>query len=128
MADNRKVVQTGKVFGITDKSAEQYPSKKAIIKFQSGKYESALEFEFKGEAMNLLDGIQTGDTVEITGYISGRTYTDKNGNLACFNSLAATELSRQVGGEKPQSAVTPSASSMAQSTVNEEDEGSDLPF
>lgn len=103
MADNRKVIQTGVLHAIIDKSHAQYPSKSAIIKFQSGNYEAALSFEFKGDKMNLLDGLSMGDTVEITGYVSGRTYADKNGELACYNSLSATEVARQTksgGGVK----------------------------
>jgi hypothetical protein len=117
----------GEVIQIIDKTSDKYPTKSVIVKTvsQSG-YEGAVKIEFKGTNMDKLDGVSEGRLVEIKCYLGGRTYTNKDGQMDCFNSVSGVDLSFLVdNGEAPKVNSTAQQAPVSQSM---DDDDSDLPF
>lgn len=83
------------------------------------KYENKMDVEFMKDKMDLIDGLQVGDTVVVEGFISGREWNGKY-----FKSLKAQTITRT--NERKTSA--PAQRREAPKQAQEEDDSSALPF
>lgn len=109
--------KSGKVIGISQvKSVPSKDASKQPIQFRQlvldctrydpytgerSQFEDTPLFEFRGENMKLLDGIQKGDVVTITYDVNGYKYKDAEGKTQIFMSIRPYQLQKR---EKKQEA------------------------
>ena len=88
---------------------------------ERSQYENTPMFDFKGENMKLLDGIQANDVVTITFDINGYKYKDADGKTKVFTSIRPYQLVKRE--KKQEAAPVQNQQPAVQTQVND-----DLPF
>lgn len=71
--------------------------KKSLILVTDENYKQTLEIEFLNDRINLLQGYDQGEKVEIAINIRGREWTSPKGELKYFTSLSGWKIDRTVG-------------------------------
>ncbi len=104
---------------------ESFKKREFVVEYtENPKYPEYIKFEVVQDKVGLLDGLNVGSMVTIAFNLRGRSYTDKMGKKAYFNSLQAWKI--QAGG----TAATPAAMGNEAPAFSAADAPpeSDLPF
>ena len=111
-------------------------SKREFVVETQDMYPQFVSFQATQDKCSLLDGFQTGDSVEVSFNLRGREWTSPQGELKYFNSLEAWRIEKPVGSnpsegfsemnlDSTKTAVSETESMIENSKSEEED---DLPF
>ena len=69
--------------------------KKSLVITTDEKYSQTLEIEFLNDKINLIDGFDVGENVEINVNIRGREWTNPQGQVKYFTSLSGWKIDRE---------------------------------
>jgi single-strand DNA-binding protein len=111
-------------------------SKREFVVETQDMYPQFVSFQATQDKCSLLDGFQTGDSVEVSFNLRGREWTSPQGELKYFNSLEAWRIEKPVGSnpsegfsemnlDSTKTAVSETENMIENSKSEEED---DLPF
>ena len=126
-----KLTGTVKLINDTVQVTEKFAKREFVISETSSMYPQDIMFQAAQDKCSMLDGIQTGEQVEVSFNLRGREWTSPQGEVKYFNTLDAWRIEKVAAG-MPQggpSAMDLGAATPAQpaaSTSNEADD--DLPF
>ena len=95
--------------------------KKSLILKTDERFSQILEIEFLNDKINLIDGYDVGEQVEIPINIRGREWTSPKGELKYFMSLSGWKIDRTV-------ALTNAVQNQDRKEAKIEEETEDLPF
>ncbi len=126
-----KLTGTVKVINDTVQVTEKFAKREFVINDASSMYPQDILFQAVQDKCSMLDGLSTGEQVEVSFNLRGREWTSPQGEVRYFNTLDAWRIEK-VGAGMPQSGPsdmnldpvqtsTPSASTEAA-------EDDDLPF
>ncbi|MDC0390803.1 DUF3127 domain-containing protein [Candidatus Thioglobus sp.] len=87
----------GTIKRITQESTYGKTRKKSLILTTEEKFSQTLEVEFLNDKINLIEGYDVGEQVEIPVNIRGREWTSPKGELKYFMSLSGWKIDRTVG-------------------------------
>lgn len=111
-----KVHEVGKLQEVS----ETFKKRDLIVEYaENPTYPEYIRFEALQDKTSLLDGLKSGDEVELAFNLRGRPWTNKLGQTNYFNSLVVWKINKLSEGSGTSQNVTPS------SAPNEDD---DLPF
>ena len=87
----------GTIKQITNESTYGKTRKKSLILTTEDKYPQTLEIEFLNDKINLIEGYDVGEQVEIPINIRGREWTSPKGDVRYYMSLIGWKIDRTVG-------------------------------
>ena len=110
--------------GAEQKISDNFSKRELIVLEAVGNREQPLLFEATQDRMSLLDGIATGDEVNVGFYINGREWTARDGNVRHFISLSVNSVEKI--GAVASDANTPPP--ISEEIIPDDLEEDDLPF
>jgi hypothetical protein len=87
----------GTIKTISQESTYGKTRKKSLILTTDDKYPQTLEVEFLNDKINLLQGYDQGEQVEVAINIRGREWTSPKNEVKYFTSLSGWKIDRTVG-------------------------------
>ncbi len=126
-----KLTGTLKVINDTVQVTEKFSKREFVVTESSSMYPQDILFQATQDKCSMLDGMSSGDQVEVSFNLRGREWTSPQGEVKYFNSLDAWRIEKVAQG-MPQSGPSDlnldpvSVDLPTSSTQDEEDD--DLPF
>lgn len=131
-----KLTGTVKVVNSTVQVSEKFSKREFVVTDSTGMYPQDILFQATQDKCSLLDGVQSGEQIEVSFNLRGREWTSPQGEVKYFNTLEAWRIEKAgmnsgmaansgMGSmsNDPIPASTPSPIEAASS-----DEDDDLPF
>ncbi|MFT5777500.1 MAG: hypothetical protein ACI837_000435 [Crocinitomicaceae bacterium] len=127
-----KLTGTVKLINDTVQISEKFAKREFVINDASSMYPQDIMFQSVQDKCAMLDGINEGETVEVSFNLRGREWTSPQGEVKYFNTLDAWRIEK-VGAGMPKggpSDMNLDASTTATTTTatTESAEDDDLPF
>lgn len=86
----------------TQEINERFRKREFVLEIQDGAYMSYPKFEMTQNAVSILDNFKEGDIVHVTFGLSGRPYTNKDGQEMYFTSLRSWRIEYAQMGQPQQ--------------------------
>ncbi len=121
-------------FEVTGRLHEIYPEQQVTEKFRKrefvleiddNSYTQFIKFQATQDRCSLLDSHDKGDTVKVSFNLSGRPFTNREGQQVYFTNLVAWKMEKLSGGGNT---VSPHAGYEVPSLPHPADDPDDLPF
>lgn len=127
-----KLTGTLKVINDTVQVTEKFAKREFVVTETSSMYPQDILFQATQDKCSMLDGMSTGEQVEVSFNLRGREWTSPQGEVKYFNSLDAWRIEK-VGQGMPQGGPSDMnldtvPADMPQSSSTEEADDDDLPF
>lgn len=126
-----KLQGTLKVIKETQQITDTFSKREFVVTETSSMYPQDVLFQATQDKCNMLDGMNQGDTVEVSFNIRGREWTSPQGEVKYFNSLDAWRIER-VNQGMPQGGPSDmnfgSSAPEIPSSATEAADDDDLPF
>ena len=124
---------TGKLHEIYDAKqvTEKFKKREFIVEYVTNpEYPQYVKFQLTQNNCDYLDGFSKGDMVEVQFDLTGRPWTNKEGETTYFTSLNAWRLQKKDGGGSSNSNAdyAQSQNSSRPEVSSSNDSDSDLPF
>lgn len=134
-----KLTGTVKVVNPTVQVSEKFSKREFVVTDNSSMYPQDIMFQSTQDKCALLDGIQAGETVEVSFNLRGREWTSPQGEVKYFNTLEAWRIEKQsaamgnnMGGGAPSAMnldpIAPVNSGVTESSFQSKEQDDDLPF
>lgn len=100
---------------------EKFAKREFVLETQDGAYKNYIKFQLNQAKVDLIEPYKKGDTVTVSFNLSGRQYTDRNGQIGYITNLIAWRI-------KSEAAPSYSGNEPTPFTPDYAEEGGDLPF
>lgn len=119
---------TGSIYRIDpeEQVSASFKKRQVIIKTEEN-YPQFVVVEFQQDGIDLLDPYKNGQVVTISLNLTGRLWTNPQGEEKCFNTIKGWKIQKQNTGQSEQQPAT-SAQQFTPQTTQNDDEPDDLPF
>ena len=93
---------TGVIHELYDEKqiTESFKKREFVLKIEDGKYEQFVLFQMTQDRVDILDKYKKGDSVTVSFNLSGKPYTNKEGETKYFSNLTAWKV-QKVESEAP---------------------------
>ncbi|MCH2224852.1 MAG: DUF3127 domain-containing protein [Crocinitomicaceae bacterium] len=124
-----KLTGTVKVIKDTVQVTEKFAKREFVINDASSMYPQDILFQSVQDKCSMMDGIQVGETVEVSFNLRGREWTSPQGEVKYFNTLDAWRIEKAGQGMPQGGPSDMNLNSTAPSTASTDAaEDDDLPF
>jgi hypothetical protein len=132
---------TGAVKAIfdTQQVTEKFAKREFVVTDTANMYPQDILFQLTQDKCNMVDGVNTGDMIEVSFNLRGREWTSPQGEVKYFNTLEAWRVEKvgaaqpapgamPQGGPSPMDFAPQATSTTSFDSATSEAEGDDLPF
>lgn len=117
---------TVKVINETQVISDKFKKREIVVTDASGNYPQDVLFQLTQERVEMADGIEVNDVVNISFFLRGREWTSPQGEVRYFNSLDIWKVEKNTGSAATPPDTKVSTPENAESFTPESDD--DLPF
>ena len=88
---------TGVIHELYDEKqiTDSFKKREFVLKITDGKYEQFVLFQFTQDRVDMLDKYKKGDSVTVSFNLSGKPYTNKEGETKYFSNLTAWRIQKE---------------------------------
>jgi hypothetical protein len=106
--------------------SDKFKKREFVLTDNSSMYPQDIMFQLTQDKTPLVDGLQNGDSIEVSFNLRGREWTSPQGEVKYFNTLEAWRIEKMGGA--PAAAAMPNTASNTIEQLSNDAEGDDLPF
>jgi hypothetical protein len=117
---------TLKVVNETQIISDKFKKREIVVTDASGTYPQDISFQLTQERVDMVDGLNVSEMVNVAFFIRGREWTSPQGEVKYFNSLDVWKIERNNGSMPTPADAKPTSASTAETFTPEGDD--DLPF
>lgn len=89
-----KLTGTVKVVNSTVQVSEKFSKREFVVTDSTGMYPQDILFQATQDKCSLLDGVQSGEQIEVSFNLRGREWTSPQGEVKYFNTLEAWRIEK----------------------------------